>query len=131
MKILSAVLLVGLSGTALAQQEAIEVGQAMVEQLKPYRECLKAEVAKATSKEQAQVIVREACADLRLSLRPKLIDTVHRVLNPIPPSFNSDQAADGALKMTQVGAYYHYTGEARAFHQRLIDQANERKPTRP
>ncbi|MBR0905171.1 hypothetical protein [Bradyrhizobium liaoningense] len=99
----------------------------MTEQLKPYRECLKAEVAKATSKEQAQLIVQEACADLRLSVRPKLIEIVHRVLNPIPPSYNAEQAADGALKMTQVGAYYDYTGEARAFHERLIDQANERK----
>jgi hypothetical protein len=70
MKLLSVVFLVGLSGTALAQQEAVEVGNAMAEQLKPYRECLKAEVAKATSKEQAQLIVREACADLRLGVRP-------------------------------------------------------------
>lgn len=130
MKLLSVVFLVGLSGTALAQQEALEIGKAMTEQLKPYRACLKAEVAKATSKEQAQLIVQEACADLRLSVRPKLIETVHRILNPVPPSYNADQAADGALKMTQVGAYYDFTGEARAFHQRLKDQANERK-TRP
>jgi len=130
MKLLSVVFLAILNGTALAQQEALEVGKAMTEQLKPYRECLKAEVAKATSKEQAQLIVQEACADLRLSVRPKLIETVHRILNPVPPSYNADQAADGALKMTQVGAYYDFTGEARAFHQRLKDQANERK-TRP
>jgi len=127
MKLLSVVFLAVLNGTALAQQEALEVGKAMTEQLKPYRECLKAEVAKATSKEQAQLIVQEACADLRLSVRPKLIETVHRILNPVPPSYNADQAADGALKMTQVGAYYDFTGEARAFHQRLRDQANERK----
>lgn len=130
MKLLSVVFLAGLSGTALAQQEAVEVGKAWTEQLKPYRECLKAEVAKATSKEHAQLIVQEACADLRLSVRPKLIETVHRILDPIPPSYNADQAADGALKMTQVGAYYDYTGEVRAFHQKLKDQANERK-TRP
>src|SRR4051812_23161163 len=113
MKLWSVAFLVGLGGTALAQQEAVEIGKAMTEQLKPYRECLKAEVAKATSKEQAQLIVQEACADLRLSVRPKLLETVHRILNPVPPSFNPDQAADGALKMTQVGAYYDYTGEAR------------------
>jgi len=130
MKLLPVVFLAGLSGTALAQQEAVEVGKAMTEQLKPYRDCLKAEVAKATSKEQAQLIVQEACADLRLSVRPKLIETVRRILNPVPPSYNADQAADGALKMTQVGAYYDFTGEARAFHQRLRDQADERK-TRP
>ncbi|KRR18321.1 hypothetical protein [Bradyrhizobium retamae] len=131
MKLLSVVFLVGLSGTALAQQEAVEVGKAMAEQLKPYRECLKAEVAKAASKEQAQLIVQEACADLRLGIRSKLIATVHQILNPVPPSFNPDAAADGALKMTQVGAYYDYTGEVRAFHQRLKNQADERKQTRP
>ncbi|MET4279595.1 MULTISPECIES: hypothetical protein [unclassified Bradyrhizobium] len=70
MKLLSVVFLAGLSGTALAQQEAVEVGKAMTELLKPYRECLKAKVAKATSKEQAQLTVQEACADLRLNLNP-------------------------------------------------------------
>jgi hypothetical protein len=127
MKLLSVMFLIGLSGTALAQQEAVEIGQAMAEQLKPYRECLTAEVAKATSKEHAQLIVQEACADLRLDVRPKLIATVQRILNPVPPSYNLDAAANGALKMTQVGAYYDYTGEVRAFHQRLKNQADESK----
>lgn len=130
MKSLSFMFLAVLSGTAQAEQEALELGKAMTEQLKPYRECLKAEVAKATSKEQAQRIVQEACAELRLSVRPKLIEAVYRILNPIPPSYNVDQAADGALRMTQVGAYYDYTGEARAFHQRLKDRASDRI-TRP
>ncbi|MGX1166124.1 hypothetical protein AB7M16_002390 [Bradyrhizobium sp. USDA 372] len=51
----SVMLLVGLCDTVLAQQEAVEVGSAMAEQLKPYRECLKAEVAKATFRKLAQV----------------------------------------------------------------------------
>lgn len=131
MKLLSVMFLIGLSGTALAQQEAVEIGQAMADQLKPYRECLTAEVAKATSKEHAQLIVQEACADLRLDVRSKLIATGQRILNPVPPSFNLDAAADGALMMTQVGAYYDYTGEVRALHQRLKSQVDERKQTRP
>jgi hypothetical protein len=127
MKLLSVTFLIGLSGTALAQQEAVEIGQAMVEQLRPYSECLTTELTKATSKEHAQLIIQEACAELRLDVRPKLIATVQRILNPVPPSYNLDAAADGALKMAQVAAYYDYTGEVRALHQRLKNKADERK----
>jgi hypothetical protein len=130
-KSLSAVILIGLSSTALAQQEAIEFGKAAAEQLKPYTECLKAEVAKitkdsASAKEQAQQIVQQACAELRDGLKPKLLETIHRILNPVPPSFDPDKAADGALRMVQIGVYYDFTGEARAFHERMRKRDEER-----
>jgi hypothetical protein len=135
MKSLSAAILIGLSSTALAQQEAIEVGKAMAEQLKPYTECLKTEVAKitkdsASSREQAQQIVQEACAELRDGLKPKLLETIQRILNPVPPSVNPDTVADGALRMAQVGVYYDFTGEVRAIHERMKKRDEERL-TRP
>ena len=126
MKSLSAAILIGLSSTALAQQEAVEVGKAMAEQLKPYIECLKTEVAKASSKEQAQQIVQEACAELRDGLKPRLLETIQRIMNPVPTSFNPDTAADGALRMAQVGIYYGFTGEARAIHEEMKKRAPER-----
>jgi hypothetical protein len=126
MKSLSAAILFGLSSTALAQQEAVEVGKAMAEQLEPYTECLKTEVAKASSKEQAQQIVQEACAELRDGLKPKLLETIQRIMNPVPPSFNPDTTADGALRMAQVGVYYGFTGEARAIHEEMKKRAEER-----
>jgi hypothetical protein len=131
MKCLSAAILIGLSSTALAQQEAIEIGKAMFEQLKPYTECLKTEVAKiskdsASSKEQAQQIVQEACAELRDGLKPKLSETIRRMTNPLPPSLNPDTTADGALRMTQVGVYYDFTGEVRALHEGMKKRAEER-----
>jgi hypothetical protein len=125
MKALSAAILIGLSSTALAQQEAIELGKGMAEQLKPYIECLKTEVAKASSKEQAQQIVQEACAELRDGLKPKLSETIQR-MNPVPPSFNPETMAEGALRMAQVSVYYGFTGEARAIHEEMKKRAEER-----
>jgi len=130
MRLLLIVMLVALHGSALAQQEAFDAAKAMTEQLRPYRECLKTEIAKASSKEEARQIVQEACFELRNSLRPGLIATVKRIWTPMPTSVSPDAFADAALRMSQTSVYFEFTGEERAIQQEQKRRAGERLKSR-
>lgn len=119
-------ILMVLSGSANAQEEMLALAKPMAELIVPLRDCLRREVSKTTSNEEAQTIARNACADVRANLRFQLIELFKRSLNPMPPTFDVEKAADGSVNMVQVGAYYEYTGELKKFHDDIKRLAEER-----
>ena len=128
MKILLALALIVLAGTdARAQEEAMRVGKAIGEQILPLRDCLKNEIAnvKPASNQEAQLIARTACAEVASTVRLSIIETTKALLNPLPPTIDLDQMADGALQMARIGAYFDFTGELKAVQERIKKSAEE------
>jgi hypothetical protein len=126
MKLLTAVALIAFAGAARAQEDAMKVGLALVEQTVPLRDCLKKEMAAAQSNETALAIAQNACADVSAALQPKLVETVRSVLDPVPPTIDPAATADGAIKIVRIAAYYEFTGEVKRFHDDLKKRAEER-----
>jgi hypothetical protein len=75
-KILPAFAFVVFLVPAWAQEEVLKVGQALVEQTVELHVCLKKEMDKVSSTEDAQTLAQSACADVAFIVRPKLIETV-------------------------------------------------------
>ena len=128
MKTLSALALIVLTGAAAqAQEDAMRVGKAMAGQMLPLRDCLKNEIdnAKPASNEDGQLIARIACADVASTVRLNLIEATKALHNPLPPTIDPDNIADGALQMVRISAYWDFTGELKALDERIKKRAEQ------
>lgn len=128
MKILSALALMVLTGTAAqAQEDMARLGKTMAEQMLPLRECLKNEIdsVRPASNEAAQLIVKTACVEVASTVRLNLIEAIRASYNPLPSTLDPEKAADGIVQMIRVSAYWDFTGELKAFNDRIEKRTEE------
>lgn len=110
-----------MAGVAHAQEDLMKMTKILHEQSAPMRICLRKEVGKATSNEEASAIAERSCADVQASLKLQMLDTVMS-MSPPQVSKDAEYLVDGAIRMARMHAYFNYTGELK----RLQDDARKR-----
>jgi hypothetical protein len=103
---------------AWGQEQMLKLGQAAVAEMAPLQTCLKTEVSKAKSNDEARTSAQSSCQDVAAVVREKVTGVIRTTLNPVPQTFDVDKAADGMLNMVRLKAYYDFTGELERFRSR-------------
>ncbi len=108
MKIMVVTFVICSCGTLALADPITDNATPAVKEMLPLRDCLKAEIASAVSKEAALSALETGCEQVAKAVRPKIREVAARA--PVTHEFDVEKLVDGFILMLKASVYYEYSG---------------------